>query len=178
MRRVLKPVDPGVNALLYDLTVKVAGQHLAENPIEVGADNCGPWVRLYMDGKDGRGQLWCAGFVCFVVAQAALALDQDLPFQRQVGVDQLVADAKTSSRFIAEQDLGKASQRLNKLRPGCLFAVRKTATDWTHIGIVIEVGSEGFKTIEGNTNDEGARNGFEVCMRSRGYKNKDFILLV
>ena len=177
MRRVLRPADPGANALLYDLTVRVAGQHLAENPTEVGADNCGPWVRLYMDGKDGRDQLWCAGFVCFVVAQAALALDQELPFTRQVGVDQLVKDAKTSGRFIAEQDLATASQRLNKLRPGSLFAVRKTATDWTHTGIVVEVGPEGFKTIEGNTNDEGVRNGFEVCMRSRSYKDKDFILL-
>jgi hypothetical protein len=40
------------------------------------------------------------------------------------------------------------------------------------------VGPEGFKTIEGNTNDEGVSNGFEVCMRSRSYKDKDFILLV
>jgi hypothetical protein len=56
--------------------------------------------------------------------------------------------------------------------------VRKTASDWTHTGIVVEVGPEGFKTIEGNTNDEGVSNGFEVCMRSRSYKDKDFILLV
>jgi hypothetical protein len=54
---------------------------------------------------------------------------------------------------------------------------RKTATDWTHTGIVIEVGSDSFKAIEGNTNDDGVRNGFEVCKRSRSYKNKDFILL-
>jgi lysozyme family protein len=177
LRRVLKRIAPGAHEGLYDLTVRVADQHLAEHPVEVGGDNRGPWVRLYMDGKDGSGQLWCAGFVCFVLGQAALALGQEMPFKRQVGVDQLVSDAKASDRFVAEKDLGTASQRLNKLRPGCLFAVRKTASDWTHTGIVIGVGPESFETIEGNTNDEGVSNGFEVCKRSRSYKNKDFMLL-
>jgi hypothetical protein len=177
MRRVLKPTAPSPHDRLYEMTVQVAAQHLAEHPVEIGGDNRGPWVRLYMDGKDGPDQLWCAGFVCFVAAQAGLALGQELPFKRRVGVDQLVNDAKASDRFISEKDLTTATQRLNKLRPGCLFAVRKTASDWVHTGIVVEVGSEGFKTIEGNTNDEGVRNGFEVCERSRSYAGKDFILL-
>ncbi len=34
-----------------------------------------------------------------------------------------------------------------------------------------------FHTIEGNTNDDGSRNGYEVCARRRGYGKKDFVLL-
>jgi hypothetical protein len=88
-----------------------------------------------------------------------------------------VEDAKASTRFVSETHLSTGAQHVNGLRPGCLFVRRKTATDWTHTGIVIDVGPDSFKSIEGNTNDEGIRNGFEVCMHSRGYNNKDFILL-
>jgi hypothetical protein len=36
---------------------------------------------------------------------------------------------------------------------------------------------EVFHTIEGNTNHEGSYEGYEVCKRIRGYKDKDFILI-
>jgi hypothetical protein len=55
--------------------------------------------------------------------------------------------------------------------------VRRTATDWTHTGLVTASAAEVFDTIEGNTNDDGNREGFEVCSRSRGYQDKDFIRL-
>jgi hypothetical protein len=32
-------------------------------------------------------------------------------------------------------------------------------------------------TIEGNTNDEGSREGHEVCARTRGYDGEDFVLI-
>jgi hypothetical protein len=42
---------------------------------------------------------------------------------------------------------------------------------------VIAPREEVFETIEGNTNDEGSREGYEVCHRVRGYGSKDFILV-
>ena len=39
--------------------------------------------------------------------------------------------------------------------------------DWTHTGIVTKVEGKMVHTIEGNTNDEGSREGFEVCQRIR-----------
>ena len=44
------------------------------NPREIGGQNMGPWVRLYMDGREGAEFPWCAGFVCFVLAQACEAM--------------------------------------------------------------------------------------------------------
>jgi hypothetical protein len=60
---------------------------------------------------------------------------------------------------------------------GRIFLVRWTPTDWTHTGFVAEAQPDLFTTIEGNTNDDGEREGHEVCRLSRGYKNKDFILI-
>ena len=61
--------------------------------------------------------------------------------------------------------------------PGDIFLNRKTSTDWTHTGIVTEVGDGWFRTIEGNTNDEGSREGYEACARTRGFKGRDFVCL-
>ncbi len=46
----------------------------------------------------------------------------------------------------------------------------------TRHGIVLRAAEEVFETIEGNTNDEGSREGYEVCQRVRGYPGKDFIV--
>ena len=41
-----------------------------------------------------------------------------------------------------------------------------------------EIADGTFATIEGNTNDEGSREGYEVCRRVRGRGSKDFIRLI
>jgi peptidoglycan hydrolase-like protein with peptidoglycan-binding domain len=181
MRRAIAPVTPKEGDTIYDVVLKIARRHLAEHPVEFiekGEGNCGPLVRLYMNGEEGEEQPWCAGFVSFVVGQAAVALGIPMPIKRQVGVDQLVADAKKDRRLVRETDLPNAMAVRSKLRAGALFAVRDTPKAYAHTGIVSGVGDESFETIEGNTNQMGSSNGFEVCARSRPYKDKDFILLI
>ena len=84
----------------------------------------------------------------------------------------MVAQARQVGRFRSEAD----AQRLG-LPSGSIFLVRRTSTDWTHDGLVVNAGATTFDTIEGNTNDEGSREGFEVCARTRSYPDKDFVLL-
>jgi hypothetical protein len=43
--------------------------------------------------------------------------------------------------------------------------------------MVVDVDTDTFRTIEGNTNDAGDREGYEVCARTRGYDKKDFVLI-
>ncbi len=157
--------------------LKVAQQHLAETPREAGGENCGPWVRLYMKGRQGADQLWCCGFVCMLTAQASRDIGAPIPFRRQVGVDALVADAKASGRFIAGKDLPNNANRAAAIQPGDLFVVRKSANDWNHVGIVESTGANGFNTIEGNTNGSN-NNGGEAKRSTRNYNKKDFIRLV
>jgi hypothetical protein len=147
-----------------DLVVAYAQQHLLEHPREVGGENRGPWVRYYGE----EGEPWCAGMVSTILRQAAKTLNVPLPVTPSLSCDELAQDAKKRGIFVSSP---------KGLTPGALFLNRKTPTDWVHTGIVIAFHDDCMTTIEGNTNDEGAREGYEVCQRIRSYKGKDFIKL-
>ena len=155
-----------------DVVVRFARQHLASHPREVGGQNRGPWVRLYMDGNEGDAWAWCAGFVTFIHKQAHKSAywhdDFQAPF-RTFSCDRLAEDAKKRGAFIT------GGQRVG-VRPGDIFLVRgKVPGDWVHTGFVWDATSTVIRTIEGNTNDEGHRDGYEACMRYRSYTNLDFV---
>jgi hypothetical protein len=164
------PVVRGATTL-RDLIVASAQQHLEQHPREVGGQNRGPWVRLYMDGNEGDAFAWCAGFAMYCLKQACAALGLPLPIEPSDSCDELARRASAAGLLLEEvlaQDGG--------LKAGSLFLVRRTPTDWTHVGIVSHVAAGAIDTIEGNTNDEGSREGYEVCARTRDFKNKDFIV--
>jgi hypothetical protein len=172
MNGVLTPIDPQGHAL-GEMVVAYARQHLKQHPREVGGQNHGPWVRLYMRGNEGASWPWCAGFVCFCLKQACDSLGLKMPLTPSFSCDSLAASAKENNRFLREP----AQAERNRIRPGSVFLNRRTTNDWTHTGIVLSADAEVLQTIEGNTNDEGSREGFEVCARTRGYRHKDFILI-
>ena len=169
MTDVLQPIaNPPVG--LGAAVMAYAERHLAQHPVEVGGQNCGPWVRLYMSGNEGKDWPWCAGFVTFLLRQACDTLGRGMPIKGSFSCDTLAAQAKDKDRFVAESKRAAAG-----LAPGAIFLSRRTATDWTHTGLVSSFAAQTFKTVEGNTNDEGSREGFEVCARTRGYAKRDFI---
>jgi len=149
-----------------------AQAHLEAHPREVGGANRGPWVRLYMHGRQGVDAPWCAGFTTFVTRQAADSTGVEPPIAGSSSCDALASQAKAAGVF-----LGQDTASPDQITPGALFLVRRTDTDWTHTGLVVTAEAETFGTVEGNTNDDGDREGYEVCARTRGYADKDFILL-
>lgn len=155
------------------LTAAWARQQLASDAREIGGDNRGPWVRLYMSGRDGADQLWCAGFASFCLGRAATALGAALPFETSVSCDVIAAAAKKRNLLLGDP---VGAERL-KITPGSFFLLRKAAGDWTHTGVVVSADADVVHTIEGNTNDDGSRNGYEVCQRTRGFKSLDFALV-
>ncbi|MBL8228407.1 MAG: peptidoglycan-binding protein [Bryobacterales bacterium] len=168
----LAPLPAGRHTL-GSLAVAYAQQHLAQHPREVGGQNCGPWVRLYMDGNEGQVWAWCAGFACFVLKQSCDTLRLPMPFTKSFSCDSVAGSARQKGIFLKEPPRsGRAA-----ITPGSLFLVRRTPDDWTHVGFVVKAEAEVFHTIEGNTNDSGSREGFEVCARIRGYGSKDFVLI-
>ena len=66
---------------------------------------------------------------------------------------------------------------LDDLTRGSLFVQRRSPTDWNRTGIVVAAIDEVIETIEGNTNEGGSQEGYEVCRRIRNSKNKDFVRL-
>ena len=143
-----------------------AGKHWRQHPREVGGQNRGPWVRLYMDGVEG--QPWCAGFVSYIIKQAAELLKIEPPIAGSVSCEELAKQA-----MIARIPQGPPASTLPV--PGSIMLVRGGPHRYNHCGIVVSSTDETFETIEGNTNDSGSREGYEVCKRIRSYTGKDFI---
>ena len=173
LTRAVTPL-PRENRTFNQLVVAYAEQHEQEHPREVGGQNRGPWVRLYMKGDQGEAFPWCAGFVSFVVSQAAKTFDTTLEIPYTVSCDVIAVEGRHRSRFIAERDIHAQREGVGG---GSVFLNRRSPTDWIHTGIVVRFDEETIETIEGNTNDSGSREGFEVVRRIRGYKSKDFVRL-
>lgn len=168
----LKPLKPN-GRLLHEMVIAYARQHLLCHPREVGGQNRGPWVRLYMNGLEGSDWPWCAGFVSFVLKQACDSLTRAMPIDPTFSCYIMATEAIDRKIFLPEAKVKSIDhKRLN----GCIFLVKKGGS-WSHTGIVIEADDEVFSTIEGNSNDEGSYEGYEVCRRIHSYENKDFILL-
>jgi peptidoglycan hydrolase-like protein with peptidoglycan-binding domain len=165
--RAIEP-DPNPAANLAAQVVRVAKRHLAEHPLEVGGQNAGPWVRLYTDGREGVNWPWCAGFLSYVVGQACGDLKARPPVKSTLSCDLLATDGQAKGLFVPA---GPAV----KPEPGWIFLRKRAAGDWDHAGLVAEVNPTVFITVEGNTNDEGSREGFEVCSRARPNGKYDFI---
>jgi hypothetical protein len=145
--------------LHLDPVKETAIRHLSSSPRELGQQNRGPWVRLYTGGKEGAEYPWCAAFATFVVHQAAYLTGRAPLVPRTLSCDELAASATLSPTP----------------RVGAIFLRRRTAGDWDHCGIVVRVDGGSVATVEGNTNDEGAREGYEVCRRMRPIVGLDFI---
>lgn len=177
----LAPPSIGPKEAAASTVANVAKQHVAHNPIEIGGANCGPWVRLYCEGNDGPHWAWCAGFASFIMQQAYFYRNEPTPIKGSVSCDSLAAQAKAKKLFISKRKLSAGSVDWQDFKGACIFLRRRTASDWTHAGIATVSEGKGnslvFSTIEGNTNDEGHREGFEACERKRSLSGThyDFI---
>ena len=167
----------GTYVNLRSAIVDACRSHLRFRPREVGGDNRGPWVRAYMDGNDGSEWKWCAGFALSMVKQACVAAKVDpktLPFKFSYSCDEIATSARDKKVLVSGDNVARRSD----VRAGDLFLVRRTPTDWIHVGVVMPPPSADlFHTAEGNTNDDGSANGFEATERTRGWSSKDFVLL-
>lgn len=177
LARALAPVARTSAQPFSAVALRVARQHVREHPVEIGGMNRGPWVRAYTDGLDGDAYLWCASFVTFVLAQATRDTGDASPLIRTYGCDALANDAKAKGLFVPGAQVADGRVPWNALGSCFLFLVRKAPGDWTHVGFGLAGEGEVFDTIEGNTNDSGEREGYEVCKRKRSVARKDFIRL-
>ncbi len=173
---MMKALNDGTASELPSRAQQVAAQHLAAKAREVGGDNCGPWVRLYTGGHEGAEWKWCAGFVTFVLKQATLELQMPMPVPGSLSCDSLAAQGANNGLLIHGAQL-EAGKSWSTVGPSFIFLVRRTDTDWSHTGFGFGGTPDHFDTIEGNTNDDGSANGYEVAGRVRSAQGKDFIVV-
>jgi hypothetical protein len=135
----------------------IAEAYRREHPREVGGNNRGPWVRTFCDGVEGEP--WCGYAARHIARQAGDPWAERISPSCDVTAARALHDGRWSSTPIV----------------GGLFLVRRTAVDWTHMGIVLDAGPGWISSWEGNANDEGSREGHEVCSRTRGVGRLDFV---
>lgn len=120
---------------------------------ETTGKNDGPWVEaIQRTTGNKRGDPWCASFVNFVIDIAYRDLN---PLPATASCDVLLQFAR------------KHNLLTTKPESGDVFLVMRNRNDAIHTGIVTEVLADTVRTIEGNTNREGAREGNGVWVRER-----------
>ena len=120
---------------------------------EATGANDGPWVEaiLRLVGL-GKGLPWCAAFVTMGLDIAYRGAN---PLPRTASCDVLLAHARAHGMLVAEPAAGD------------VFLLMKTPTDAVHAGFVTDANATAAKTIEGNTNEGGSRDGWGVFARTR-----------
>jgi peptidoglycan hydrolase-like protein with peptidoglycan-binding domain len=157
--------------------VAIAQKHLERQAREVGGDNRGPWVRHYCRG---HSVAWCQGFASTIWADASRntgimsPLDLVLDGIWCLFVPRMVTEARHQGRFVDGRNPAGAT-----IPAGSMFFLRGGQYGYTHVGLVEAMHADGImSTIEGNTNDEGSANGYEVARRIRRIAAADFGLAV
>lgn len=96
---------------------------------------------------------WCMAFVYWC--------------HRQAGIDKM---ARTGG-VLKQWQLSKKLFSVSSPQPGDVF-IMDLGEGLGHTGIVERVEGNILHTIEGNTNDSGSREGYEVCRKTRDKKSK------
>lgn len=141
---------------LQERALEAAISQLGVEEVPRGS-NRGPQVDQYIKsvGLDPAGKYsWCMAFMYWCMQQAADAMGRQNPMYKTGGV-------------LLQWKMRKTLYgKYNSPKPGDIF-IMDYGKGTGHTGIVERVEDGIVHTIEGNTNDEGSREGFEVCRRTR-----------
>lgn len=134
-----------------------------EDPL---GSNRGPQVDKYIAsaGGDPAGHLaWCVAFMFFCVEQAAKKLGRSNPMIQTLGV--LDHWNQAGIKGIPRLKTDRATHNPTLVRPGQIFVI-DTGGGRGHSGFVERAEGGKLITIEGNTNNDGSRDGIGVFRRS------------
>ena len=143
--------------------LKIANSQIGKQELPKGS-NAGTDVEKYLKSVGlGKGYSWCMAFVYWCFLEASIQLTTNNPLKKTGGV---LAQWNT------------IDDKYKKIEPqqGDIF-IMDFGKGQGHTGFVSKVLANGtIKTIEGNTNDDGSREGYKVCNRIRNIRTiKGFI---
>lgn len=146
------------------LQIALTHEGVSEEP---KGSNGGPVVNQYLKAVGlGPGYAWCMAFVYWCVGKSAEMLEVANPLMKTGGV--MMQWNNTGCR--------KKPKTAN-IQPGDIF-IMEFGHGTGHTGFVESVNGGMINTIEGNTNDDGSREGYEVARRQRTISSmKGFIQL-
>ncbi|MDN3671503.1 CHAP domain-containing protein [Flavobacterium branchiarum] len=115
--------------------------------------NAGPAVEKYLKSVGlGKGYAWCMAFVYWCTKEASIQLGITNPLAKTAGV---LAMLNFKKELVVKEP-----------QPGDIF-IMDFGKGQGHTGLVEKVEKNIIHTIEGNTNDDGSREGYKVCRRKR-----------
>lgn len=115
--------------------------------------NAGPEVEIYLKSVGlPKGNSWCMAFVYWCTQKSSLLLGITNPLKKTGGV---------LDQFNSRPNL------VQKIpQPGDVF-IMDFGNGLGHTGIVEKIIGTTVYTIEGNTNNDGSREGYKVCRKKR-----------
>lgn len=120
--------------------------------------NGGPEVTMYLKRVGlGAGNPWCMAFVYWCVDEACKELGMKNPLLKTGHV--LHQYNNTTLRKLPKTSRG--------IKPGDIGVMKIGNAGAGHVFFIKGVGGSVVGTVEGNTNDEGSREGYEVAERLR-----------
>lgn len=160
------PTAAGSIDALLGKALEVAAGEVGVREAPPGS-NRGPRVDEYLRavGLDpAAGSFaWCAAFVFWCFRQAANGLGNDNPVIRTAGV--LEHWRRAQQQGVPRLAAADAVDDPGRIRPGMIFVV-DTGGGSGHTGLVQSVEGGRLITVEGNTNDDGSREGIGVFQRN------------
>jgi CHAP domain-containing protein len=156
---------------LQELALEVAFSQLGVEEA-AGHKNSGKDVEKYLAAVGlGPGYPWCMAFVYWCYNQAAIELGIANFLIKTGGVMHQWNEQQAQRKIL----LDKVIKNPGIIQPGAVF-IMDYGKGTGHTGLVERIHNGLIETIEGNTNDEGSREGYEVCRRTRKLESvKGFI---
>jgi hypothetical protein len=107
---------------------------------------------------------WCMAFVYWCVEEAKVRIQ--MPGQAGLRNPLIKTGGVMKQWNEIEKQFGQPKCKFTDPKPGDIF-IMDFGNGLGHTGFVESVDREFIHTIEGNTNDTGSREGYEVCRRKR-----------
>ncbi|MBA3828686.1 MAG: CHAP domain-containing protein [Taibaiella sp.] len=147
--------------------LNIAQGQLGQSEQPIGS-NSGPMVDAYLAATGLRpGYAWCQSFVYWCYQQAAMQLHQTNPVRKTAGAMACWYKALPAMRITKPEAL----QHPLLIGPGTQFILDYGHGEG-HTGIVERTEGLVIHTIEGNSNTDGSREGYEVVRHKRSIDDK------
>jgi len=150
-----------------EAVVETARAHLDQGPVEIGGENCGPWVRYYTHGNDGAPWQWCQGFASSVFQQAFETLGKALPFPTTDKHGAWCLNVPAFARIVEDHEglvSGSHPNLEEMIHPGAFYFIRGGDAGYEHSGLVESINHDNrtFVTINGNWGNKIGRATFKI----------------
>jgi len=167
-------IHVAATATLADLALQIAQGQIGQKEEPTGS-NKGPMVNEYLKAAGlNPGYAWCQAFVYWCYNEAAKKMNIPNPMVRTAGV------YDCWNRTVSRNGVTKLLKPLVMNKPGLLMPgdqfILTFGRQAGHTGLVerVDISAKGavIHTIEGNSNSNGGREGYEVARHTRNINDK------